>query len=163
MVGQKFGQLIVAREYRGSDGGTISVCFCRNCHRFIETRIGRLRRGERTSCGRNGNCRYTLNLDGAKRRTNRPLYSIWNSMNQRCYNSKTKGFRWYGAKGIEVFSEWRYSFEAFEKWALSTGYALGLSIERVDPLRDYCPDNCEWISRAENAKRARARKLEAVE
>jgi hypothetical protein len=35
-----------------------------------------------------------------------PLYSVWQSMKQRCHNSKAANYRFYGARGISVCSEW---------------------------------------------------------
>ena len=40
----------------------------------------------------------------------------------------------------------------FEKWAYDTGYKVGLSIDRIDSNRDYCPKNCRWTTYSENCK-----------
>ena len=40
----------------------------------------------------------------------------------------------------------------FEEWAIYNGYADDLTIDRVDPNNDYCPNNCRWISLVDNAK-----------
>lgn len=34
------------------------------------------------------------------------LYSIFSGMKQRCYNPKSNKYRFYGAKGITICSEW---------------------------------------------------------
>lgn len=76
------------------------------------------------------------------------LYSIWRGMKNRCNNVKSK----YGELGISVYEEWNDSFISFEKWALSNGYSDDLSIDRIDPFGNYCPDNCRWVSSLEQAR-----------
>lgn len=75
---------------------------------------------------------------------NKRLYSIYNSMKQRCNNSNHISYKYYGAKGIIV--EW-INFKDFELWALSNGYADNLEIDRLDPALNYCPSNCRWSTR----------------
>ena len=83
------------------------------------------------------------------------LYNIWNCMKQRCNNPKHTAAAWYHDRGIRVCGEWEHDFEAFKAWALKSGYAPTLSIDRVDPDGNYRPDNCRWIPLDENRKRAR--------
>lgn len=85
---------------------------------------------------------------------NRRIGMIFNAMVQRCYNSHNKSFRWYGAKGITVCNEWLNDASLFEKWALSSGYADNLTIDRINPKEGYSPNNCQWISNKENSRRA---------
>lgn len=66
-------------------------------------------------------------------------------MHNRCYDKTNKNYKHYGAKGIEVCKEWREDKEAFIKWAESNGYKLGMSIERYNNDKDYCPSNCCFI------------------
>ena len=86
------------------------------------------------------------------------LYSVWNCMKYRCHNKSEKNqyARWYRDRGIEVCKEWRSDFKEFEKWALLHGYEEGLTIDRIDPDGNYCPENCRWVTRSENSKHARA-------
>lgn len=85
------------------------------------------------------------------------LYRIWTCMKHRCYGAGEKNAhaRWYRDRGIEVNKEWRESFKAFEIWALTNGYKEGLTIDRIDPDGDYCPENCRWVTMSENSKRSR--------
>ena len=75
-------------------------------------------------------------------------------MKQRCNNPKDKAFRYYGAKGIQVCSEWNNDFKAFHDWALSAGYKEGLSIDRIDSNKNYEPTNCQWITLSANCCKA---------
>ena len=84
-----------------------------------------------------------------------PLYSRWTSMNGRCRDKGHSKHRYYGGKGISVCDKWRNSFDAFRSWALAAGFKQELSIDRIDPDGDYCPDNCQWIPIEENRAKAR--------
>ena len=82
------------------------------------------------------------------------LYRIWNGMKQRCNNPKSSTWKWYGGKGVKVCDEWENNFLNFKEWALSNGYNDNLTIDRIDPLEDYSPENCQWLTISENAAKA---------
>ena len=79
------------------------------------------------------------------------IRSIYMNMLNRC-NSQAPAFESYSKMGIKVCDEWLESYESFETWALSHGYADNLCIDRMDTRRGYSPDNCRWITRKENAR-----------
>lgn len=87
--------------------------------------------------------------------TIRRLRGVWYGMRSRCYREMATGYRYYGGRGIRVCEEWRDESAAFLGWGLSSGYALGLTLDRIDPDRDYSPDNCRWVPRSVNSARAR--------
>jgi len=88
------------------------------------------------------------------------LYSIHQSMHQRCKNPKSQRWKYYGAKGIKVCDLWD-SVEVFVEWALSNGYEVGLSIDRLDSSKDYSPENCQWVTVSENSRRMNAARRNA--
>lgn len=73
-----------------------------------------------------------------------PLYAVWKTMRQRCNNPKNHDYRWYGAKGISICSEWN-NYIAFYDWSLLSGYQKGLTIDRIDFTKGYQSSNCRWI------------------
>lgn len=80
------------------------------------------------------------------------LHSIWKGMIARCHNQRSKGYLWYGARGITVDPNWR-SFVGFLDWALDAGYRRGLTIDRIDADGNYTPLNCRWITKELNVIR----------
>ena len=74
------------------------------------------------------------------------IYSIWINMKTRCYNNNSPNSKYYLNKGITVCESWLNSYKNFENWALSNGYSDDLSIDRIDNLKGYYPDNCRWVS-----------------
>lgn len=81
-----------------------------------------------------------------------PLYGVYQTMKQRCYNSKDKHYKWYGAKGIKICEEWKNDVKAFYNWAITHGYKDGLTIDRIDSSKDYSPDNCRFITMQEQQR-----------
>ena len=79
------------------------------------------------------------------------LGSIHHNMKTRCNNPNYDKYQYYGGKGISVCDEWSNSYDAFEEWALSHGYADDLTLDRIDPDGDYTPENCRWVSIKEQA------------
>jgi len=80
------------------------------------------------------------------------IYNVWQQMKDRCYNSKSKAYKYYGKKGVSICSGW-LKFEGFLEWAMSNGYKKGLTIDRRDSQEGYTPLNCRWITQSENSYR----------
>src|SRR5262245_57196273 len=63
------------------------------------------------------------------------VYSVWQSMIQRCHNPRDKQWRHYGGRGITVCNEWRQSIQTF---LCDMGpRPPGSSIERIDNSQGY--------------------------
>lgn len=77
---------------------------------------------------------------------------IYNMILSRCYDENSNGYEYYGKKGIKVCEEWLKDEKQFERWALDNGYEETLTIDRINEIEDYSPNNCRWITLEENAK-----------
>ena len=73
------------------------------------------------------------------------LYQTWINMKKRCYDSRILKYKRYGARGVKFCDSW-LKFENFVDWALENGYQNDLQIDRIDGDKDYCPENCRWVT-----------------
>lgn len=164
MTGKRCGRLTVISRV-GSDTRGEMRWFCQ-CDCGNETTVlgSHLRYGRVVSCGcyaselarergKTLKTKGNLKHGGAGTR----LYRIWANMKTRCLNPNTKAFKWYGAVGVTVCPEWM-KFENFAKWAIESGYRDDLTIERINPFSDYCPQNCTWIPINEQRRNQRRSK-----
>ena len=78
------------------------------------------------------------------------IYQTWHNMKSRCHKEYDSKYKYYGGKGIKVCDEWRNDFNAFYEWAMANGYTDELTIDRIDSDKDYCPENCRWVTMEEN-------------
>ena len=80
-------------------------------------------------------------------------------MKKRCLNRNRSDFKYYGGRGISVCEEWQFNFENFYNWAISNGYADNLTLDRIDPNKNYCPENCRWATQKEQCENRRNNRL----
>ena len=69
------------------------------------------------------------------------VYRIWSDMRSRCEIPSSTSYYAYGAKGIRVCDRWK----SFENFYADMGDDNGLSLDRIDPTKNYAPDNCRWV------------------
>lgn len=76
-------------------------------------------------------------------------YTVWGDMVQRCCNSKSLIYPYYGGRGIKICYKWRNSFLEFLKDMGNP--PAGASLDRIDPMGDYSPNNCRWATRKQQS------------
>src|SRR5688572_19475169 len=111
----------------------MAECIC-DCGNRSIVQVENLKSGHTKSCG----CDKLKLKHGY---AHHPAYTIWEGIVDRCCNPKSKGYKWYGARGIKMFDEWKNNPASFIEWALSNGYEKGLSIERDNVNGNYEPSN----------------------
>lgn len=151
IVGTRIGiyDVISESDHRMKDGHKLYHVKCTKCGWETDMRKIKIQRTEIcTHVSADG----SYKTYGSFTWVNKRLGNILHGMKQRCYNQNNENYYLYGGKGIKVYDEWLNNPTSFEEWAINNGYEDGLTINRKDENKDYCPDNCEWVTLSHNAK-----------
>lgn len=163
ITGNKYGRLTAIRLLQKEERKTRGynwLCQC-ECGNYVHANANKLKTGYTRSCGclraeRIGelNKKYTTK--------DRRLYTVYKGILNRCYNETHREYPNYGGRGITVCEEWlgEYGFDKFAEWAYSTGYKTDAdygkcTIDRKDIDKNYCPENCRWITNKEQQNNRR--------
>jgi hypothetical protein len=154
--GDRFSRLTIIKEVEQRNKARFFLCRC-DCGVEKEIRLALLRNGHTKSCG----CLkrdHLISMTYKNGQSRTKLYSIWRSMKQRCLNSNSQAYDYYGGRGIKVCEEWM-DFEIFQNWAVNNGYKEGLTIERIDNDGNYEPSNCKWIPQSKQSNNTRRNRV----
>lgn len=151
-IGQVLGiyTILGLHDKRDTDGHALYTCKCNVCNTIFIRRLSEIKRTQQCKHINNRGDLIKYHIKWHNKR----IRKIFNGMVRRCYNTGCDDYKYYGAKGITICEQWLNNPLDFEKWALSNGYNDTLTIDRLDETKEYCPENCRWISCNENARRA---------
>ena len=153
LLGKTVGDLtVIAFDTERSCSSSKNYWLCRcKCGNIKSVEVSKLTGKLVRSCG----CRQYEGNHKTHGKTDTRIYKIWCKMKARCNTPSAPHYEYYGGIGIRVCDEWCNSFESFYKWAMDSGYNDSLSIDRIDPFGNYCPDNCRWATRLQQARNKR--------
>lgn len=146
-IGNRFGDLVVVgrSEKKTPRNESRYICLC-DCGNEVDLSPDALRKGA-------SNC-------GCKRKphpikhglSNHSLYDTWRKMVDRCHNSKSGCYCYYGGRGISVCDRWRNDVSLFiidiERY-LGDKPDKSYTLDRIDNNGDYEIGNVKWSSRRE--------------
>lgn len=165
-VGQRFGRLTsVSFDHRKrvKRGTVLYYRFICDCGSEKILPKNRVKIGHTRSCGCLGKenlkelaGKSTLKHGYGRRGSNRKsAYRSWAAMMSRCYNQKQPSYRYYGYRGIKVCDRW-HSFALFLKDMGNP--PEGYTLDRINPDKDYSPENCRWASHKTQSANTRLNK-----
>lgn len=157
LLGSRFGRLtVISRDGSGCDGYASWLCQC-ECGKTVSVRGTNLRFGLTQSCGCY-NREVATKGSSEKNRTHGQystrLYKVWCGMRRRYQDINRANYKYYGGRGIYVCSDWE-QFENFFEWSVNNGHSDELSIDRIDNELGYEPNNCRWVTMAEQQQNKR--------
>lgn len=149
--GTRFGRLTVIAECEIPTNATGRHYFCQcECGEATVSKCRVLLNGTKSSCGclaieglinrsrTHGHGKNGTGGNGSR------TYISWTQMRQRCLNPHHTFYAEYGGRGITVCARWVNSFENF--LADMGERPMGMSLDRIDVLKGYSPENCRWLS-----------------
>lgn len=99
-------------------------------------------------CSNQSQKRKKTLIDGKDRKQLRE-YRIWKALRSRVKDSNRPDAKYYSEKGITICERW----DSFENFYHDMGECPeNYSIDRIDPDKGYCPENCRWASASIQSK-----------
>ena len=149
-IGETYGCLELIDIFRKEESNCVRLyakCKCVKCGKEKIIRASDL------YCEKTNSCRCNLYTH---KMTKTRIYHTYANMKYRCDNPNFCEYYNYGGKGISVCDEWsgEHGFENFYEWAINNGYDNELTIDRIDSNKNYCPENCRWVTKSENTASA---------
>lgn len=129
-------------------------CRCR-CGTLVSVRLEKLKSVHTTSCGcvvseqgieRSAVARAAYFNNNCSKHW---LYERWKGIKERLYNKSDENYRYYGAKGILMWSEWKNDFWSFACWIENVERMCihyPFEVHRINSRLHYHPLNCVCLS-----------------
>lgn len=143
------------------------TCRC-SCGWFVDVMKTSLTSGATTSCGcvhseevTTRNVAATRHGAAVGHKVN-DLYRAWSAIKTRCFNPRSRPYKWYGGRGITMHKSWANTFEAFRDYVekeLGPRVSRRHSIDRINNDKGYVPGNIRWATPEEQNRNRQGTKL----
>ena len=148
ITGKQFGYWkVLYRNGSTANKASIWKCECTLCHKIYDVIGASLRTNKSTCC-----LSCSAKTSHTKSFSKDPIKIVFLGMKERCLNKNSDHYKYYGGRGITICNEWLEDSEKFYKWAYKNGYKKGLTIDRINPDKNYEPSNCRFITLAEQQR-----------
>lgn len=162
ITGIKFGSLLAIKfEYTNEANLAFWQYQC-NCGKLHIARSNTItyqaKKGdpEIPSCGCVELARKTIH-GFRKAKETHPLYKVYRGIMDRCYNTESTAYKWYGAIGVTICDEWKDNPLKFIEWGITNGWSKDLHIDKdilckekgINP-KVYSPNTCLWVTVKKN-------------
>jgi len=154
IVGKTFNHLtVLSYEGRNNHQQKVFLCHCNRCGNEKVMIGSAVKNGYSKSCGclANSLIKERTTTHGMSKTR---IYRKWKGMLARCYNSNMQNYQHYGARGIKVCDEWRHDFSKFYEDMGDIPFEKA-ELDRIDNDKDYCKENCRWVSHRDNCDNRR--------
>lgn len=156
LVGKRFSRLVVLSETDRQDEQVRWLCVC-DCGKETKIKTGKLNDSHTRSCGclQKETTASTNRTHGYAFRGNKNReYAAWINMKARCFNPNNDDYSNYGGRGITVCLRWKTNFKNFFK-DMGKKPNEKMSLERLNPNKNYSPSNCCWATSKQQANNSR--------
>ena len=166
-IGDVYGSLTVIGFTHGvrASGARkrLNTCLC-ECGEEVSIESGNLRSGNTCQCQK---CAIETRANGRRRhghswtskdKVGKKCYYTWQAMKRRCCNEGDARYLDYGGRGITICKEWRDDYLNFLS-DMGLPPSISHQIDRKDNDGSYNPENCQWVTRKENARNKRNNRL----